>query len=72
MSLKKWKVPKSVARPIFEDMQANQDSKFDDLKGQLKDQEEKLDCVISELKNEMETRIETLEEKVDKRIGGVI
>jgi len=44
-------------------MQASQDRKLDDIKGQIKDQEQKLDCVINELKSEMKNRMGTLEEK---------
>jgi len=51
--------------------QASQDRKLKGIKGQIKNQEQKLDCGISKVKSEMKTRIGTLEEKVYKRIGGV-
>jgi len=45
-------------------MQASQDRKLDYIKGQIEDQEPKLDCVINELKSEMEHKMESMEEKV--------
>jgi len=42
-------------------MQASKDRKLDDIRGQIKDQ---LDCVINEMKIEMENKIIPLEEKV--------
>jgi len=52
-------------------MEASQDRKLDDIKGQIKDQEQKLDCGINELKSEMENRMGTLEEKVTNTIEEV-
>jgi len=47
-------------------LQASQDRKVDDIKEQIKDQ---LDCVINEMKSEMENRIKSLQEKVKKWSG---
>lgn len=46
----------------LEEMQASQDRKTDDIKGQIKGQ---LVCVISEMKSEMENRLEFFGSKRD-------
>lgn len=51
--------------------QISQDQNKDAIKRQLKYQEQKLDCTISDLKSQMKTWIGgTLEDKVGKRTGG--
>jgi len=50
-------------------LQASQDRKIVDIKGQIKDQEQKLDCVINELK--MENSMGTLKKKVTSAIEEV-
>jgi len=52
----------------LEEMKLSQDQKLEDIKGQIKDQ---LNCVINEMKGEMENRMEALEEKVTKTIEEV-
>lgn len=53
----------TISQDQFEEMKTSQDSKFDDIKDQLRNQEQKVECVINELKRGMEDKMKTLKEK---------